>query len=287
MYDELTKLSEILQPARFVAIVLPPQPSFDQVAAATAFADALRTVDKEVNIYCPEKPALEGSELLHEINSIKTEFGKQNLVISFAYQEASVDKVSYAISQDSKRFFLTVKPKQGAQPLDPATVEYSYAGTDCELIIIFGEHDLTNLRQLYFGYEDVYQNTPIVTINTHQPEIGSLHFSVTDYSSYSELMAVLLGGMQFELSQDAASNLYAGLLLTTQSFAASEVSAETFEVAAELLRRGARRPHMLNQLVSHVQVERSLASAIEIEPSEKQTATLEKQSKPPQKKRLK
>lgn len=285
MYDELTRLSELLQPARSIALILPQDPSFDQTATAIAFADALKVVGKDAQIYCPSKPQLNGSEVLPGIDRVKTEFGKQNLVISFAYQEASVDKVSYAISQNSERFFLTVKPRPGAKPLDPATVEYSYTGTDCELMIIFGEHDLTNLRQLYFGYEDVYQNTPIITIHTHKPEIGSVHFSVTEYSSYAELLTVVLGGLQFEVSADVASSLYAGILVTTKSFTTTEVTAETFEVVAELLRRGARRPHALAELIAHMQLTRALPNSVDLVPQQDQAS--EKQLKSTQRKKLK
>lgn len=239
MHEELTRMSELIQPARSIAVLVSEMATVDQVAAALALTQSLKLVGKDVSLYAPQLPLLPIS--LIGLNEVKTEFGKQNLIISFDYQEASVDKVSYAIGQDARKFFLTIRPKKGSAPLDPATVEFSYAGTDCELIVLFGEHDLSNLQQLYFGYEEVYASTPIVTFNTFNPGIGAIAMDVSMHSSYSEHMTLALGGMQLELNSDVATNLYTGLALETKAFTSPQTTAETFEVAAELLRRGARR----------------------------------------------
>lgn len=243
MHEELARLSELIQPARSIAVLVSETATVDQVAAALALTQTLKSIGKDVSVYAPQLPQLPIA--LVGLTEIKTEFGKQNLIISFDYQESAVDKVSYAIGQDASKFFLTIRPKKGSAPLDPATVEFSYAGTDCELILLFGEHDLTNLQQLYFGYEEVYASTPIVTFNTFNPGIGAIAIDVSSYSSYSECMTLVLGGMQLELNSDAATNLYVGLAIETKAFTSPQTSAETFEVAAELLRRGARRGHEL------------------------------------------
>lgn len=248
MHEELTRISELIQPVRSIAVILGEQASLDQVAAALALCQSLRLVGKDVSCYAPTSPHLPIT--LTGLDEVKTKFGKQNLVISFDYQESAVDKVSYAIGQDSRKFFLTIRPKKGSLPLDPATVEFGYAGTDCDLIVLFGEHDLSNLKQLYFGYEDVYASTPIITFNSFNPGIGAIAMDVSAHSSYSEYMTMVLGGMQLELSSDAATNLYAGLAVETKAFTSPQTTAETFEVAAELLRRGARRGHELMTLLT-------------------------------------
>lgn len=253
MHEELARLSELIQPARSIAVLVSEVATVDQVAAALALVQSLRLIGKDVTLYAPKIPQLPIA--LAGLNEIKTEFGKQNLVISFDYQESLVDKVSYAISQDASKFFLTIRPKKGSAPLDPATVEFSYAGTDCELIVLFGEHDLTNLQQLYFGYEEVYASTPIITFNTFNPGIGAIAMDVSAHSSYSEYLTLALGGMQLELNSDVATNLYIGLALETKAFTSPQTTAETFEVAAELLRRGARRGRELQSALMTVSVQ--------------------------------
>lgn len=248
MHEELARMSELIQPARSIAVLVGRGVSVDQMAAALALARSLRAVGKEANIYTPELPSL--PTVFADLTELKTEFGKQNLIISFDYHESSVDKVSYAISQDNNKFFLTIRPKKGNPPLDPATVEFSYAGTDCDLLVLIGEHDLSNLQQLYFGYEDVYASVPIISFNSFQSKVGAIAFDVSSHSSYSEYMTLVLGGMQFEFDADSATDLYAGLALETKAFTSAKTTAETFEVAAELLRRGARRSHELQILLT-------------------------------------
>lgn len=251
MTAELQRLAELLQPAKSIVIVVGENTTFDRLAAATSLALALNQIGKEASVYIP-KPLDQilgnATELLQGSEHIKTSLGKQNLVISFEYVESAVENVSYAIGQDSKRFYLTIKPKLGAAPLDPATVEFAMAGTSADLIFLVGEHDLANLGELYFGYEDFYATTPLVTIHSFTPEIGNIHFNVSDFSSYSEAMTMILGGLQIDVLPIIATNLYAGMVMATKSFSELSVQADTFEIAAELLRRGARRAQLLTTL---------------------------------------
>lgn len=251
MTEELQRLAELLQPAQVIAVIVGKNATFDQAASATALVATISQMGKEASLYAPlplvEQMGEEAAHLLSGIHDCKTNLGKQNLVISFDYVESAVDKVSYAIGQDSQKFYLTIKPQTGAAPLDPATVEFAMAGTNADLLFLIGEHDLTNLDQLYYGYEEVYTNTPLVTINSFVPEIGNLHFNVADFSSYSEAVTMMLGGLQLPIESIAATNLYAGMIVATHSFSALSVQADTFEIAAELLRRGARRSQQLVQ----------------------------------------
>lgn len=282
MHEELTRISELIQPARSIAVILSEGATLDQTAAALAFTESLRSVGKEVLCYAPRQPLL--SVMLTGLSEVKTEFGKQNLIISFDYQESAVDKVSYAIGQDSSKFFLTIRPKKGNLPLDPSTVEFSYAGTDCDLILLFGEHDLSNLQQLYYGYEEVYASTPIITFNSFNPGIGAIAMDVSAHSSYSEYMTLVLGGMQFELSSESATNLYIGLAVETKAFTSPQTTAETFEVAAELLRRGARRGHELQALlISSTSSAQPAQTPIDKQVSSEQVAVLNTQVKTAQK----
>lgn len=251
MTEELQRLAELLQPAQVIAVIVGKNAAFDQVAAATALAVTIKQMGKEATVYAPKTLTKllgeEATSLIFGSHEWKTNLGKQNLVISFDYIESAVDKVSYAISQDNQKFYLTIKPQAGAAPLDPTTVEFAMAGTNADLLFLIGEHDLTNLDQLYYGYEEVYANTPLVTINSFVPDIGNVHFNTADFSSYSETVTMMLGGLQLPIESSAATNLYAGMIVATHSFSALSVQADTFEIAAELLRRGARRSQQLLQ----------------------------------------
>jgi len=186
----------------------------------------------------------------HLLDEIKTELGRENLIVSFPYQEDQVDKVSYHLGEDSQRFYLTVKPKKGSPPLDSQQVEFAYAGAQAELMLLCGVGDLEELEQLYFGYEELYQSTAIVTLNNFLPDFGTLNLDITGSSSYGEavfyLIKGLAGSLNLELSSWPQIDLIATLLLSaltikSNHFSSAQMRSESFLAVAELLQLGARR----------------------------------------------
>lgn len=185
---------------------------------------------------------------LVDMQKIEKELGKENLLISFPYKEDQVENVSYYIGEQDKRFYLTIKPKKGFQPLQSSSVEFSYAGTEVDLLILCGVENLENLSQLYFAYENLYKGTDnhLVTINDFIPDFGSLNLDISATSSYCEAVFSLLKNL-YEDSEDlfTKSNiptiLLYGIENKTKALQSSKVSANTFLAVAELMSLGAER----------------------------------------------
>jgi hypothetical protein len=175
------------------------------------------------------------------VQDLNTQLGKQNLVIEFDYEESAVDKVSYHIGEESGKFYLTIKPKKGSKPLDKSRVDFTYAGADADLIFLVGVHDLETLDQLYFGYEPLYENAFVVTLNSFKPELGNVQIDLSGGSSLSESLVGLLTGLEIPVTEEMATNLLRGIEQATDNLQSFAASADTFEVVAKLLRSGARR----------------------------------------------
>ncbi|MXW79132.1 MAG: bifunctional oligoribonuclease/PAP phosphatase NrnA [Gemmatimonadetes bacterium] len=81
----------------------------------------------------------------------------------------------------------------------------------------------------------------LLNIDHHQDNecFGAVNI-VEEVSSTCELLYHLAGGLGYEVDAVAAAQLYAGILFDTGGFRFSLTSATTFEVAADLVRRGAR-----------------------------------------------
>ena len=81
----------------------------------------------------------------------------------------------------------------------------------------------------------------LLNIDHHQGNecFGAVNI-VEDVSSTCELLYHLATGLGYEIDSVAADQLYAGILFDTGGFRFSLTTATTFEVAAELVRRGAR-----------------------------------------------
>lgn len=236
--EQINSLKEYFQSAESVGVVLGQKPTVDQLALASALYEGCKNLGKDVGLYAPKKIR---DEHFSSLSELQTELGKQNLVVTFDYSEESVDKVSYHIGEETKKFHLTIKPKKGTKPLDPKSVEYSYAGADLDLIFLVGVHDLETLDQLYYGYESLYENNYIVTLHNFKPEIGVAQFDLSGASSMSESMVDVLESLGIGLNEEMATSLLMGIEQTTKNLQSLTTTAETFEKVAKLLRAGARR----------------------------------------------
>lgn len=236
--EEIQQLQELVNQSQSVLLVVAAQANDDQVISAAALFFSLEAQGKQVEMVAPAMPHLQSSEGLPEI---RTQLGNRDLMMSFAYQAATVDKVSYHIDEETQTFNLVIKPQKGVKPLDSTSVQFSYTGAEADLIILVGVHNLEDLEQLYFGYEQLYEQGRIVTLHTFKPSFGLLKLDGSGVSSLSEAVTHLLMKAQWPIPVSAATHLLSGIEQGTDNFGSLVATAETFEAVAWLLRAGARR----------------------------------------------
>lgn len=178
------------------------------------------------------------------------DLGRENLLISFPYQSAQVDRVSYQIGDKDRRFYLTIKPKKGNLPLNHEKVEFNYVGSSADLLILFGVNDLADLKDLYFTNQELYQNTPLISINNFLPDFGTLNLDISGSSCYGEAIFYLIKNiarlLNIELSSlsninQLATLLLASISLKTNHFSHPKMTTNSFLAVAELLQLGAKR----------------------------------------------
>lgn len=243
------KFKNILELSQSITVIFPETADLDLFLATYCFYHFF-SLKKAIRILNPKFTQKLPKELakLIEIKDIENELGKENLLISFPYQEEQVDKVAYYIGEKDKRFYLTIKPKKNAAPLDSSKVEFSYAGVQTDLLILFGVENLEDLKQLYFAYETLYKgdNNYVVTINDFIPDFGKLNLDISQSSSYCEALFYLLQDLD-QAHEDVLSKsnlptlLLYGIEAKTQGLSAKSVNISTFLAVASLLKLGATR----------------------------------------------
>jgi nanoRNase/pAp phosphatase (c-di-AMP/oligoRNAs hydrolase) len=238
--DNIQVFKNHLSSAENILILFPGQVKFDQVASALALFLGFQEINKNVSVLSP-KPVTVGFSSLVGIDKVSTQLGNKNLQVSFEYEEEAVDKVSYHIDEENRKFNLVVQPKKGVKPLRPESVSFSYTGVEADLIIVIGAHSLEDMEQIYFAQEELYKETPTISINTYETNFGTVKLSTAGSASFCEVMAYLLQELEIEVSSDMATNLLGGIESATNNFQAYSTSADTFEIAGRLLRLGARR----------------------------------------------
>lgn len=229
-------LLSLIDSAASILVVLPTKPYFDQVAAGLSLYLAIHD-RKEVSIFCPT-PMMVGFNRLIGVNKISAEVGNKNLVIKFAgYDATSIDKVSYDI--DNGEFKLTVVPKTGSTAPQKEQVDIGFAGISADLVILVGGANDSHFPILS---TNELANAKIAHIGTRvldsQRQVMSF---AKPGATTSELVANLIKENNLTLDADTATNLVMGVEEGSMNFTSSEVTPETFETFAYLLRNGGQR----------------------------------------------
>ncbi len=207
------------------------------LAAASGWYLALKERGVDVSLAALKKPT---NKRLNGLKATETDLGKQNLTISFDYHEEAVDKISYHIGQETKKFYLTIKPKKGHKPLEAKTVEFAYTGFEADIIYVFGVSKLEDLDKLYFGYEEQFKQIPLVAFHTQGLDYGTIKI-YNQAPALSEDVFRLLTRLVWPITPDAATDLLYGIEAETKGLTSPLATAETFDAVARLMKLGAKR----------------------------------------------
>jgi len=230
--------------AHSILILLPQRPYFDQVAAGLSLYLAL-VGKKEVNIVSPEPMLVEFNRLVG-VDKVTDKVDNKNLLIKFAgYNAGDIEKVSSEIK--GEELYLYVIPKAEALPPRKEQIEISYLGIAADLIILVGganeshfplalNEDLSSLPKIHLGIKKLSWSKGEEPLSW-----------VKNCSSVSELVADLIRETGLEIDADIASNLIAGIEAGSNHYQSEGVSANTFQIIADLMHLGGQRPPQLIQ----------------------------------------
>lgn len=233
-----SSFNSIVESDNSFLILLPKKPFFDQVAAGLGLFLALRD-KKEATISCPSPMVVEFNRLVG-VNKISSELGSKNLTIRFSdYDANNIERVSYDI--ENGEFRLTVIPKPGATSPRKEQIRFSHSGVSADTVLLVGganenhfpnlaSRDLAGMKMVHIGIRALSSSSGKKIISLATPA-----------SSVSEFVATLIKESGMALDVDIATNLLMGIEEASNKFSSSEVTANTFEIVAELMRAGGQR----------------------------------------------
>lgn len=238
--DQLITAQDAIKAAKDLLVLLPPDPSQDQVIAALGLHLSFQGSGKNSQIGCPTPiqvdPRVIGTE------AITDTVGSRNLIISFDYKEEYLDKVDYDIHDDG-RFYLVVKPKEEAPIPDVSAVKFSYSGAEADLVIVLGVNSLEELGPIYSEEKAFLDNAKILSINTSPRPASFTDLQLHRFiPSYSELVALLAEKTGLTPSKDAASDLIFGIYESTGNLSSGKITAQTFTSLSFLMNAGGLLP---------------------------------------------
>lgn len=228
--------NSLVDSASSILVLLPTKPYFDQVAAGLALYLSLHD-KKEVAISCPS-PMTVGLNRIIGVNKIASELGNKNLTIKFkGYDANNIEKVSYDIIDGE--FNLTVVPKAGFTAPQREQIDLGFSGVAADLVILIGgandshfpileSPELAGVKVAHIGNRVLSSNREVMSF-------------AKPGATTSELVANLIKDNNLSLDADTATNLVMGIEEGSSNFASPEVTPETFETFAYLLRNGGQR----------------------------------------------
>lgn len=230
------ELGQKIQEAQKTLIVLPKNPSFDQVAAALSLFLTLEAAGKNTSTICSSPMTVEFNHLVG-VDRIKDKAQGKDLIVSFNYSPDQIERVSY--NDDGNRPNVVIQPKTGAPPLTEKLALFSYAGAGADLVISLGIRELSQLRA-----SGVENSQFLINLDTHpsNSQFGQLNIVDSQASSFSEIALAIIAGLGLRLETDTAQNLIDGLWVASQGLTSPQVSADTYEAVAMALRAGAKKP---------------------------------------------
>lgn len=260
---EKQKARELIAKSEHVALLLPPRPSIDCMAAAEVITRAILAQDKHVgflpNVSSDSLPPPEAFAKVLNPNALTREF-----VIAVDTAESPISQLRY--EKHEGRLEIILSPK--TLPIRENALSFREGKLQCDCLVAIGVADVEALSPAALGVEpQFFTETPIIAIGNSpgQKSYGEVNLISAQEASLSELahefVKAVSGG---PLDGRAATMLLTGIISATDNFR-SPVLVATHLAAAELLQIGAdqtvaasiadtRRPFSLLQLVARASV---------------------------------
>lgn len=234
------QINNYINKANKIGIAVGKNPGIDDLAAALALYLSLEKQGKNVSVACSSDPLVEHS-IIFGIDRIKTNFDEStgDMIVSFPYREGEIEKISYTLEDG----FLNIIVKASEEGLSFSEKDVIFKRSEGALDILFviGTPRLSDLGKIFDPH--TFKDTIIVNIDnkTDNQGFGDIVLASPTFSSVSEKVSDLMFSLNFPVDPDIAQNLLLGIEDATFSFQSPRTSSLAFEMAANLMKRGAKR----------------------------------------------
>lgn len=234
------KTLENLTKSEHILVVVAPDEGFDGLAAGLALYLSLVKLGKNVTIL-GENPTVSEAQRIYGVDKIGKIDGSKNPVIVIKDAVATVDKVSYFLDGDKLK--VIIYPLPGSKGITPDSMSFEYTTSQPNLIFAVGFGNRESLEKEIPHEHKITPDTWIISINRQQMQQKFAQYEITSpgSTSISEATAIVLQDLALPLDEDIAYNLYTGISDSTDHFTPAKTTAQTFEIAAWLVKFGAGR----------------------------------------------
>lgn len=239
----------LIRRAKKILCVTREKTEGDGICAILALQKLLLKQKKEIYSVVPHG-VNKNLMFLSEVEKIQTDLGENgDFVISISTEKNDVERVKYTIEEDFVDILVT--PKSGNFTASDVTFRQNVG--DFDLILVLDSPNLESLGSLFENHANLFSMVPIINISSNPANeyFGKVNLVEPQKSSTSEIVYDLISeipAFSDFLDSDLATILLTGILSSTRSFLNNNSTAQSFEVASELQKIGARQSDIIENL---------------------------------------
>ena len=247
--DNVTKqkIQEQLNKAQNIVISVSKKSGFDGLASGLALYLSIKKITKNVTIKA-KAPTVLDAKMLYGVDKIGQGEDKKNLVVVLENAVKNVDKVTYFLDGDKLKIVIHALAQSAG--ISQNEISFESSQTKPDFIIGIGysspeelNSDNTHEQQLDPG---------IITVNLSQEDtskkIAQYNLNYPGIPSIGEITCQFIELFALPIDEDIAFNLYSAIASATQMFSPKTAQEATLETAAWLLKLGAGRASLAQNI---------------------------------------
>ena len=235
-------------------LILPSTPADgDSISSALALYIVLKAQGKTPTVLLT-KDVPDVYKFLPEAGVITKEADiDPNFVMSVDLQGINVRDVSYEVVDNKVNIVIT--PESGR--INPSQVSFPEPANKYDLLITVDCNDLSQLGDFYASNGNIFGLIPSINIDHHASNgnFASVNLVDTSASSTTQILVDMFKQMNVQMTPDLATLLLAGIITDTGSFQNPNTTPESFDIAADLIDKGARQQEIIKHVYKTKQLE--------------------------------
>lgn len=241
-----TAFYSIIKKSQKILLIVPPQPSIDQLTAAFATSHFLAKFDKNPVLLLDQNLPAQINFLKKPAEIIDNLSGSRDFLLLFNTKHNKI--INLASEKKENQFIVRITPEKGA--IDPRDFSFVPANFNYDLIITFGAFALESLGKIYQKNTDLFFEVPKINIDNHaeNDNFGQVNLIDMTAASICEICTELFSKKKEILDKPIVQALLTGIIAETESFQKSTTTPRTMLTAARLMKLKADQPEIIRYL---------------------------------------
>ncbi len=244
---ESEEIKNLIAQAKNICLIPSQSHQSESLPATLAFFYALKTLNKNVTLIMQDLESLSapGAPYQFLVPSLDYLSSPKNFVISIPRAVADVSQVYYEKNEEHLKIHLTVD--KGA--IKKEAISFYFSDPKPDIAITIGIQDFERELQQNLDSFGMLLDVSLVNIDNHQDNKKFGKVNLVETGSLAEVSLEIIKSLdQNALTARAADCLMAGLTTYYNNFQHPSVPAHIFELCAYLIKKGANRQTVIENL---------------------------------------